>query len=85
MIHFSSKIKDTHKEKAPSYKTTTLTKVRIWAFGLLVHQINSLQEILKLKQNYLVNTVKKVVTGKTPFFVVGPFCTHHSICLNIGF
>ena len=27
----------------------------------------------------------KVVTGKTPFFVIGPFCTHHSICLNISF
>ena len=27
-------------------------------------------------------------TGKTSkmlFFVVGPFCTHHSICLNISF
>ena len=28
---------------------------------------------------------KRIVTGKTPFFVIGPFCTHHSICLNIGF
>ena len=27
----------------------------------------------------------KVVTGKTPFFVTGAFCTPHSICLNIGF
>ena len=27
----------------------------------------------------------KVVTGKTPFFVIGPFCTHYSICLKIGF
>ena len=26
----------------------------------------------------------KVVTGKTLFFVIGPFCTHYSICLNIG-
>ena len=26
-----------------------------------------------------------VVTDKTPFFVIGSFCTHHSICLNIGF
>ena len=28
---------------------------------------------------------KKVVTGKTLFFVIGPFCTPHSICVNIGF
>ena len=27
----------------------------------------------------------KVVTGKTPFFAIGSFCSHHSICLNIGF
>ena len=48
----------------------------------LVHQINTFEEILKLKQNFQKN---KVVTGKTPFFEIGPFCTHHSICLNIGF
>ena len=24
-------------------------------------------------------------TGKTTFFVIGPFCTPHSICLNIDF
>ena len=27
----------------------------------------------------------KVVTGKTSLFVIGPFCTTRSICLNIGF
>ena len=26
----------------------------------------------------------KVLTAKAPFFVIGPFCAHHSICLNIG-
>ena len=36
-----------------------------------------------MKQNY--QKKNKVVTGKTPFFVIGPFCTPHSICLNIGF
>ena len=25
----------------------------------------------------------KVVTGKTSFFVIGAFCAHHFICLNI--
>ena len=74
--------KDTHREKAPSNKTPALTKSRIRAFGSLVHQINSLKEVLKLKQNLQKN---KIVTGKTPFFVIGPFCAHHSICLNIGF
>ena len=59
-----------------------LQKVWIWSFGLLAHQINSLGEVLKLKQNFQKNTV---VPGKTLFFVIGPFCTHHSIYLNIGF
>ena len=27
----------------------------------------------------------EVVTGKTPFFVKGPFCTRQFICLNSGF
>ena len=27
----------------------------------------------------------KIVTGKTPSFVIGPFCSRHTICLNIGF
>ena len=34
-----------------------------------------------LKQNFQKNTVD---TGKTTFFVIDPFCTPHSICLNIG-
>ena len=53
--------------------------MNIWVVG---HQINSLYEVLKLKQSFRKN---KVVTGKTPFCAVGPFCTPHPICLNIGF
>ena len=26
----------------------------------------------------------KAVSGKIPFFVIDPFCTPHSVCLNIG-
>ena len=36
----------------------------------------------KTGANFLKN---KVVTGKTPLFVIGPFCSRHSICFNIGF
>ena len=50
-------------------------KIDIWA----VHQINSLYEVLKHKQNF---RKKKVATGKTPFFVIGPFCTPHFISLK---
>ena len=69
-------------KKHSQIKPHRLQKIRIWTFGKLVHQINSLKEVLKLKQNFQKNTV---VTGKTPFFLIGPLFTHHSICLNIGF
>ena len=70
-------------EKVPSNKTSALTKstnMSIW----VVDTSNQvfIGAVLKLKQNFQKN---KVVTGKTPFFVIGSFCSHHSICLNIGF
>ena len=58
------------EKKHRQIKLQRLQKVRIWTFGQLVHQIKSLKEVLKLKQNLHKN---KVITGKTPFFVVGPF------------
>ena len=63
-------------------KLQRLRKVRIWAFGSLVHQIKSWQDVFKLTQNLQKN---KAVTGRTPFFLISPFCSHHFICLNIGF
>ena len=69
-------------KKHPEIKLQRLQKRRIWTFGLLVHKINSIKEVLKLKQIFQQN---KVVTGKTPLFVIGPFCSRHSICLKIGF
>ena len=47
----------------------------------LVHQINSLYEVHNMKQNF---RKKIVVTGKTPLFVIGLFCTTHFICFNIA-
>ena len=70
------------RKKHRQMKLQCLQKVKIWVFGLLVQQINSLWEVLKLKHNFQKN---KVVTGKTPFFLVGPFCSDHFSCLNIGF
>ena len=40
-----------------------------------VHQINALYEVLELKQNFRKD---KIATGKTPFFVIGPFCTPYT-------
>ena len=77
-----SSVKDFHREKAPSNNTLALTKsinMDTWVAGTS----NQLfKEVLKLKQNFQKN---KVVTGKAPFFVIGQFSTHHSICLNAGF
>ena len=42
-------VKDTHMKKCPQIKLQRLQKVRIWAFRFLVHQINYLLEVLKLK------------------------------------
>ena len=40
-----------------------------------------IEEVLKLRQNFRKN---KVITGKTPFFVTGLFCTSHSIFLTLA-
>ena len=79
MYFFSLRILTEKKHR--QMELQCLQKVQIWAFGLLVQQINSLYEVLKLKQNFQKN---KVVTGKTLFFLIGPLCSHHFICLNIG-
>ena len=68
-------------KKHPEIKLQRLQKRRIWTFGLLVHKINSIKEVLKLKQIFQQN---KVVTGKTPLFVIGPFRSRHSICLKLA-
>ena len=68
-------------KKLCEIKLQLLQKVQIWVFGLLVQQINSLKEVLtetKFSKN-------EVVTGKTPLFLIDPFCSHNVICFNISF
>ena len=65
-----------------SFKLQRLRKIQIWTLGSMVHQINPFEEVLKLKQIFQIN---KVVTGKTLLFVIGQFCSRHSICLNVDF
>ena len=58
-------------------------------------QINALNAFEKYEYGYLSGWdikstlykgfFKKIVTGKTPFYVMGSFCTSHAICLNNGF
>ena len=49
-------------KKQPKIKLKRLRKIRIWTFGLLVHQINSFQEVLKLEQIFQKN--KAVILAK---------------------
>ena len=47
----------------------------------MVHRIGTLSEVFKLKQNFQKH---KVVPGKTPFSVIAPICSPHSICLTLA-
>ena len=47
-----SYFKDTRREKDRQIKLQRLQKVGIREFGSLKYQINSLKEVLKLKQNF---------------------------------
>ena len=64
-----SKLKRLWKEKGMN--------MDIWVIG----KLNQIFSRDKLRLNF----EKKVVRDKTALFVIGPFCTLRSICLNIGF
>ena len=42
--------------------------------------VGTSNQLFKMKQNFQKN---KVVTGKTLFIVIGPFCSHHSFVLTL--
>ena len=69
-------------KKHPKIQLQLLRKIQILTFWSLVHQINSFQEVLKLGQIFQKN---QVVPGKTLLFMIGPFCSRHSVCLDSGF
>ena len=74
--------KDTHRENTPSNKTEALRKsmnVYIWAIGTLN------QLFIRGSCTQIKFSKNEVVYGKSTFFVIGPFFTPYSICLNIGF
>ena len=67
--------KDTQREKAPLNQTPALTKsmnIDIWDVGI--------SNQLPIRGSQTETNLQKytVVTGKTPFFLIGLFCTHHS-------
>ena len=74
--------KDTHMEKALSNKTPALSasmNMDFWVVGT--------SNQLFIAGYYTETNFQKNMadTGKTTFFVIGPFCTPHSIRLNIDF
>ena len=70
-------LKGTQREKAPSNKTQALgsRNIGIWVVG------TSNEIFLEALLNWNIIS-QKIATVKSPFFVIGPFCTHHSICLQ---
>ena len=74
--------KDPQREKAPLNKTPVLSEsmnMDIWVVG------SSNQLFITGSYTETKLSKNKADTDKTAFFVIGPFCTSHSICLNIGF
>ena len=68
-------------KKHPQMKLQRLPKVWIWTEAKFP-KINVPKVWIWTETKFSKN---KVVAGKTPFFVTGPFYTSHSICLNTGF
>ena len=56
----------------------------IWVVGTS-NQIFVKKFLKILKKLLKIFKKNKVITGKTPSYAIGPFCTHHSICLDIEF
>ena len=81
-IFFQTILRILCRKKLPQMKLQRFRKVRIWKFGWLVYQTTLYTRFLNRNKIFEKN---KVVTCKIPFFVIGLFCTPHSIYPNIGF
>ena len=64
-------------ENIPSNKTKVLTK------SMNMYYIKS--TVYRRFYTQIKFLKNEVFSGKNPFFVISPFCTSYSICLNIGF
>ena len=72
-----SRLKGTHREKAPSNKTPALTK----SISMDICVVGALDHLFRRHSS----TETSFQTGETPFFVISPFCIPHSIYRNISF
>ena len=71
-------LKISHREQHRQ-KDSSIYKKQEFAICVVDSSNQLFIRVLKLKQNF---QKYKVVTGKTLLFVIGPFCTYHSVCLN---
>ena len=58
------------------------TNTNIWLIGTLSQMFFT---GFYAQTSFQIKKTNKVVSGKTPFFVIGPFCTPDSVCINTGF
>ena len=82
MIRFKDFLRIPARKKKPQIKLQHIRKVWIWTFGSFLQQLNSLYEVLVMKQNCQKN---KVVTHKNPFFVIVHFILPIIFVLALAF
>ena len=78
LINDGKLVKDTHRENTAWNKTEALTEsvnMYIWVDDTLNQRFSHSNEIFKKNE---------VVSGKSTFFLIWPFCTPQSFYLNIG-
>ena len=73
--------KDTHREKAPSNKTPTLSK----SMNMDICMVDKSNNFFAWGSWTKIKFSKKIVTGKTSFFVIKLFCIFYSICHTLAF
>ena len=67
-------------ENTASVKTQVLTE----SMYTCIWETDASNQLF-MRGSYTKIKFSKIDNGKTAFFVIGPFFTAHSICLNIGF
>ena len=75
-------LKITHSENTPLNKSKGLTK----SMNMRIFEISTLNQLFK-RGSYTETKFSEIwsSSSKSAFFVIGPFCTPYSICLNIVF
>ena len=75
-------IKDTQGKSTVKWNSSAYKKYEYGHLGRWYIKSTLYQRFLNWNKIFKKSIV---VTGKIPFFVIGPFCTQCSICLNVAF